>query len=202
MLSATAFACGLGLLFGCGGSPAASTTPQSTDRARAAGVQRAEAVQRAVSRWSRATTLQAAQAAAEEARNLVTGPHVPGAGDANGDGRVKGVSIGLLPGADGGPGLASELASGCVQRDVLGGSWADPQQRWNDVIRRIEEWTPQNNPFPELPSHAQRVVGWASLTLKATRLNEAHEYSRHAADHARVVIAAITDPSASPCPGG
>lgn len=52
-------------------------------------VQRAQAIEMAVARWGRATTLAGARAGAEEARNLITGPTVPGAGDADGNGRQR-----------------------------------------------------------------------------------------------------------------
>lgn len=189
-------------LTGCGdgGSGAATTTP-GDDTQRAA-LDRAAAVEDAVRTWSDAATLAEAQAAAERARNLITGPHVSGAGDGDGDGDVEPVAVGLLPGDDGSPGLASTLTGACVQRDVLGGSWDDPPARWDEVLRRIETWAPGANRFPELPSHAQRVVGWASLTLAADDVAEAHEYAGHALGHARITTEALQEPDEQPCPGG
>lgn len=188
------------LAAGCGDDGDAG--PTRAQPAHAAALERARAVEAAVADWAASGTLDEARAAAEHARNLITGPRVRGAGDADGNGRVREVRIGLLPGEDGTPGLATALARGCPLQDVLGGSWADPTARWDELFVRIEEWTPSNNRFPELPSHAQRVVGWASLTLAATSLAEAREHSGHAAAHARLVTDAIREPDASPCPGG
>lgn len=191
-----------GLVAGCGSSSQPAPAVAASSPARNAALVRATAIQREVRRWTSAQTLAAAKAHAERARNLITGPTVPGAGDADRDGSVKPVAIGLLPGADGSRGLTSALATGCVQRDVLGGSWSRPAARWADVTRRIAEWGPANNTFPGLPSHAQRVVGWASLALRAPRLSDALEYSGHASGHAAITLAAIRSPGAKPCPGG
>ena len=199
-----------GLLAGCGSDsdstsvaapePASVAAPSSSAPARGA-LLRAEAIQGTVSRWASATTLADAKAAAEETRNLITGPTVAGAGDADRDGKTTPVRIGLLPGDDGSRGLTSSLATGCVERDVLGGSWSRPAARWAEVARRIRDWAPDNNTFPGLPSHAQRVVGWATLALESRRLSDALEYSGHATGHARIVTAAIEPPGARPCPG-
>lgn len=186
---------------GCGEDGGASAAEGSSP-ARGAALARAKAIERAVERWADAGTLADAKAAAEQARNLVTGPRVPGAGDADRNGRVKRVRVGLLPGADGSRGLASPLASGCVERDVLGGSWAHPKARWAELEGGIRSWRADNNTFPGFPSHAQRVVGWATLTLNTRRLSEAMEYSGHAMLHADIVTAAIEDPAAGSCPGG
>lgn len=156
-------------------------------------LERVEAVQAAVDGWRRAATLAEARGYAEQARNLVTGPTVAGYGDGDGDGRVRGaVEAGLLPGSGGQPGLVPEPASACVLRDVLGGSWADPPGRWAEVADRIERWTPTGNTFPALPSHPQRVVGWASLALAAGDVEEAREYAGHADLHVDVSRAALT----------
>lgn len=145
-----------------------------------------------VDRWAGADTLAEAHAGAEAARNLVTGPDVQGYGDADGDGQVAGTAaIGLLPGERGELGLIATPATECVERDVLGGSWADPRARWDEVRRRIAAWAPDNNTFPGLPSHPQRVVGWASLTLASTDLDQAKEYAGHAALHVRISQAAV-----------
>lgn len=140
-----------GLVAGCGSSSQPTPAVAGSSKARSAALIRAEAIQSAVRRWASAKTLADAKAAAEVARNLVTGPTVAGAGDADHDGKAKTVRIGLLPGADGSVGLASSLATGCVQRDVLGGSWARPAKRWADVGRRIDDWMPANNTFPACP---------------------------------------------------
>jgi len=188
---------------GCGGEtagdPAAGVA--ATPAAQRTAVNRADAVVAATRRWAAATTLARAQVGAERARNLITGPRAPGAGDGDGDGEATRVATGLLPGEDGSPGLASPLATGCVERDVLGGSWADPVARWRELTQRIERWRPDDNTFVQLPSHAQRVVGWASLALRTDELMAASEYAGHAAGHARIVRDALRDPRASPCPG-
>ncbi len=179
---------------GCG----ATDTPErvSADRADAAAstpaLDRVAQLDAAVQAWAGAADLAAARSAAEAARNLVLGPAVEGYGDADGDGTVSGASdIGLLPDERGGPGLVPQPAVACVERDVLGGSWADPAARWSEVRRRIAAWRPDDNTFPALPSHPQRVVGWASLTLTTDSVEQAHEYAGHAALHVRVARAAL-----------
>ena len=179
--------------------PPAAATGSATDRADsppadAAGVDaRLEELDAALTSWAGAATLDDARAAAEAARNLVTGPDVEGYGDADGDDSVSGANRrGLLPGETGVPGLVTRPATACVERDVLGGSWADPVARWDEVRRRIADWTPTNNTFPDLPSHPQRVVGWASLTLKSTSLAAAREYAGHARIHVDVTVAALS----------
>ena len=138
--------------------------------------------------------LPAAQRAAEEARNLTVGPSGPSYADANRDGTVDGASaIGLLPGLGGEPGLATATAGPCVERDVLGGSWADPAARWSSLESAIAAWTPSNNTFPALPSHPQRIVGWASLALATAELAAALEYGGHASLHVDVARRAVTD---------
>ncbi len=189
------------LLVGCGEASKARPEAAAPAPAVDSALDRSRQVEQAVGRWAAASTLADAKADAERARNLITGPHVTGAGDGDGNGKTEPVSVGLLPGDDGSAGLSGPPASGCVQRDVLGGSWAQPERRWADVLGRIARYSPTNNEFPGLPSHAQRVVGWASLTLAATTLDEALEYSGHAVGHARIVTDALREPTASPCPG-
>ena len=155
---------------------------------------RLSAIDGAVNRWRSATDLAAARRSAEEARNLVVGPNGPSYGDADGDGTVDGASaIGLLPGLGGEPGLATAAAGPCVERDVIGGSWADPAVRWSILDAAISAWTPSNNTFPALPSHAQRIVGWATLTLATAELATALEYGGHAQLHIDVSVQAVTD---------
>lgn len=188
---------------GCADDAGPTATPTSSPTpARSGALDRSLAVQRDVVRWAEAKTLTEAKASAERARNLITGPDVREAGDADGDGELGTVAVGLLPGEGGKPGLASPVVGECVRRDVLGGSWSDPVARWEEVYRRIEQWAPDNNTFPALLSHAQRVVGWASLTIQADRLAQAREFSGHAALHADVVVDALRTPQADPCPGG
>ncbi|MGQ0831870.1 MAG: hypothetical protein ACT4OV_09350 [Microthrixaceae bacterium] len=179
----------------CGGASTTATSPaspiSSTDRTAAE--ERVDAISAAVSRWEAATDLPAARAAAEEARNLVTGPGVLGAGDLDHNGTIDGsATTGLLPGDDGGAGLATPLGTcALVERDVLGGPWLDPAGRWATVAAAITGWTSSNNTFPSLASHPQRVVGWATLTLSATALATAHEDAGHARLHVAVTQDAL-----------
>lgn len=167
--------------------PVASANPSLLDA-------RLSAIDDAVNRWQSATDLATAQRSAEEARNLIVGPHDPSSGDTDWDGTFDGASaIGLLPGLGGEPGLATAAAGPCVERDVLGGSWADPAARWSILESAIAAWTPSNNTFPALPSHPQRIVGWATLTLAATDLATALEYGGHAHLHIDVAMRAVTD---------
>jgi hypothetical protein len=151
------------------------------------------AIDAAVDRWRSAADLASARRAAEEARNLVVGPAGPGYGDTDGDGTVEGATdIGLLPGLGGQPGLATGDAGACVGRDVLGGSWADPARRWSIMQAAIDAWSQTNNTFPSLPSHPQRIVGWATLALAAPDLATALEYGGHAHLHIDVALGAVT----------
>lgn len=177
------------------GTPTAAETGHGSTGSLAAPVQqRLAALQAAVDVWERADDLTTAKAAAETARNLVTGPDVSGYGDVDEDGRTGGASeIGLLPGEQGQPGLVTSPASACVERDVLGGSWDNPAARWEEVHTRITAWSRTNNTFPALASHPQRVVGWASLTLATPSLELAREYASHAQLHVRIAREALND---------
>jgi len=171
---------------GCG-SGAAATPEADAGRTPVASnvlVERLDALDGAVSRWESAADLGTAWSAAETARNLVVGPDGPDYGDADGDGAIGGATdIGLLPGLGGEPGAASEAAGACVVRDVLGGDWSDPVERWAMLAAAIDAWRPTDNTFPSLPSHPQRVVGWATLALAADNLDTALEYAGHARLH-------------------
>lgn len=175
------------LLAGCavGATPAASdVTPLGTAGDAALLLVRLDALGEAVAGWRSAGDLASARRAAEEARNLVVGPAGPFYGDADGDGTVEGgTSVGLLPGLGGEAGLAAADLGDCVVRDVLGGDWSDAAERWAILERAIADWAPTNNTFPALPSHPQRIVGWATLTLQATDLASAAEYGGHAKLH-------------------
>ena len=143
----------------------------------------------AVETWRNATSLAVAHAAAERALNLIVGPNGPGYGDNDGGASVSGEPlVGLLPGADGAPaGLSIPLAGNdCVVRDVLGGSWADPGMRWDEMLSAIDDWRRDNNTMPTLASHPMRVVGWATFTLNSDSLDEAHEYAGHADLHVNI----------------
>lgn len=155
-------------------------------------VERTREIDELVVAWGAATSLAAAQADAEGVRNLVTGDGTLGAGDLDDDGRARRVPVGLMPSATGTPGLASRRPNACVERDVLGGDWTRSRARWDELARRIADWTPENNTFPALPSHPQRVVGWASLTLATDSLDDAHEYAGHAKLHVDVTLDALT----------
>jgi hypothetical protein len=144
-----------------------------------------------VEAWSKAATVEEATAEAEAAANLVLGPDGPGYGDSNRDGRVSGANqVGLLPGPAGGQeGLvvgALGADPGCVRDDVLGGPWDDPDARWRQLSEAITRWTPDNNTFPTLASHAMRIVGWAAVSQSAD-LDAIHEYAGHARLHVDVI---------------
>ena len=176
-------------LAACANSPAtgvpATDVPATVEVAL---TQRVDAIQDAVNLWQDAGTLADAQAAAESARNLVVGPDGPGYGDADGDGVIQGESErGLLPGLTDEPGIAqAEPVNTCVEAHVLGGSWADSAARWATAQDVYDAWTPANNTMPSLPSHPQRIVGWATLTLATDSLSEALEYAGHAQIHVDV----------------
>lgn len=173
------------LLAAC--SSSTDTTPARSD----AGVvlERVEQVQQQVNLWRDASTLADAQATAADARLLITGPDVAGLEPPAGT--RSGVTEGLLPDDSDGPGLASAVAD-CAGPDLLGGSWDDQEQRWTILRTAIDQWAPDNNTFPALPSHPQRVVGWATLTL-ASSLDLAHEYSGHAQLHVDAARDALAD---------
>ena len=192
-LARSTAALGALLVLGACGAPStpAARTTSSTPPAVSA---RLVALDAAVTAWESAGTLAQAKAGAETARNLVTGPDVMGYGDLDGDGYTGGANdAGLLPGEKGQPGLVAAPVSSCVERDVLGGGWADPGERWADLRTRVEQWSPSNNTFPALASHPQRVVGWASLTLQSTTLDAAHEFAGHAQLHVAETRKAFED---------
>lgn len=153
---------------------------------------RLKALDRAVGRWQGASRLHVAHEAAEEARNLIVGPSGPYYGDANGDGKVAGaITVGILPGLKGGSSLARPDDNACVIADVRGGSWREPAKRWSELQSAISRWTPARNTFPSLPSHVQRVVGWATLTLKSDNLAEARAHAKHARLHVDIALLAL-----------
>jgi len=173
----------------------ACTDPPGTDvlgTEAAALTQRLDAIEVAVTEWRSAETLADAKASAEAARNLVVGPTGPGYGDADGDGTIQGENEeGLLPGLND-EGLAQlSSVSECAEADVLGGSWSDPAARWETAQDAYDAWTPSNNTMPTLPSHPQRIVGWATFTLASDSLDDAHEYAGHAQLHVDVSRAAL-----------
>ena len=156
--------------------------------------ERLGAIDAAVATWRSAEALEDAIAAAEVAANLVLGPNGPGYGDRDGDGVIGGeTDIGLLPGIDGTPaGLASSLASNtCIEADVLGGSWTNPAQRWDEMLTAIDEWRPDRNTMPSLASHPMRIVGWSTFSRDSQSLDLAHEYAGHAKLHVAVSLRAL-----------
>lgn len=162
-----------------------------TDRAELEA--RVDAIDAAIAEWRGARTLAAAKAGAEKARNLVTGPAGPAYGDVDRDGTLGGeVDSGLLPGLGGEAGLASARPNPCVIADVLGGDFSEASARWATMDRAIANWRTGNNTFPSLPSHPQRIVGWATLTLQRANLAQAKNYAGHAQLHADKTRAAIT----------
>lgn len=171
-----------------------ATTTTAVDAGVAAYAERMALVDEAVAAWRVAPTVVAAQEAAEEAANLIVGPNGPGYGDRDGDGAVRGATdAGVLPGLDGTPpGLALPLAgNACIEADVLGGSWDDPDARWGEMLDAIDAWRPGNNTMPTLASHPMRVVGWATFTLDTDSLDEAHEYAGHAKLHVDISVRAL-----------
>jgi hypothetical protein len=177
----------------CAGTSADPTTGEPSsgsgsdgDTATAAVSVRLGEIEEMIAVWRSAPTIDEALVAAETAANLVVGPNGPGYGDRNGDGTVSGsTDDGLLPGLDGSPaGLATSIASNeCVLKDVLGGSWEDPPERWDEMERAIEAWRPDNNTMPSLASHPMRIVGWATFSQSSDSLEEIHTYAGHAALH-------------------
>ncbi len=169
------------VLFSAAGCAGGGATARTATDDRIAGIEQA------VSEWQGASDLDAARRAAEQARNLIVGPAGPYYGDSDGDGAVAGASAaGLLPGLAGEAGIAAPADGPCVERDILGGSWSDPAARWAELDRKIEAWRPGNNQFPTLPSHPQRIVGWATLALRASSLAEAVDYAGHARIHSDI----------------
>ncbi len=173
----------------CGSGADSGAAPAVVDAAAS----RVAQIQHHLDQWADASDLDEAQAAAEAVSNLITGPGVSLYGDANGDGSVGGEVIdGLLPGETGEASLALPLR-GCAGADLLGGSWVDPGSRWGELEGMIAAWSPVNNPFPQLASHAQRTVGWAQLTLASSELGVALEFSGHAQLHVDAIAAAVAD---------
>jgi len=177
------------LLTACS-DPPGTNDPGTTEHAL---TQRLDEIAAAVADWRDASTIEEAHAAAEAARNLVVGPDGPGYGDADADGTVGGTAErGLLPGLTDEPGIAEDgPLSACVEADVLGGAWDDRATRWATAQAVYDAWTPTNNTMPSLPSHPQRIVGWATLTLATDSLDEAHEYAGHAQLHVDVSRSAV-----------
>ncbi len=150
-------------------------------------------IENAIGRWRQAANLAQAKSAAEEARNLVVGAAGSYYGDADRDGVIRGESkSGLLPGLRGEDGVAQPGDGDCVVRDILGGSWNEPSKRWSVLDAAIKSWTPSRNTFPALPSHPQRIVGWATLALSTNSLDTAKEYGGHAQLHIDVSTKAFT----------
>lgn len=189
-----AFSVVLVVLMGACSSTSDPVASSSSPESATALSSRVEELGAAVQSWAESETIEDAHVWAETALNLVVGPNGPGYGDLNDDGTISGESdAGVLPGLDGTPaGLASPLASNsCVERDVLGGDWSDPEQRWATMSAAIEAWAPGNNTMPSLPSHPMRIVGWATLTLESDSLDLAHEYASHAGLHVDVTERAL-----------
>ncbi len=161
-------------------------------------------MQEAVDAWRDASTLEQAGLAAMRARRLVVGGSLDPervaltrsaaalrTPDASvGPGSSDPGEPGLLPGLAGEPGLVLPDTR-CVRQDVLGGSFDDAPARWATVQRAIERWSDDDNTFPALSSHPQRVVGWASLTMATADLDAAHSYAGHAQLHVDVTREAL-----------
>jgi hypothetical protein len=183
---------------GCASDPVSTTAAPTTESAPTPNevglgdvADRLDEISAAVAAWSAATDIAAAHHAAEEARNLIVGEAGPYFGDADGDGVVAGASPnGLLPGLDGTSGIAP-LSLACLERDVLGGEWDDPIQRWQILDDAIAAWASTNNTFPSLPSHPMRVIGWATLTLASDNLETARQFAGHARLHVDISLRAL-----------
>lgn len=153
---------------------------------------RVQQIQTAIDQWQEARDIGLAKQAAETARNLVVGRAGPHYGDGDGDGKVSGATaLGLLPGLAGEEGIARAGMNKCIDRDVRGGDWSDPIARWALLDQAISSWSKTNNPFPTLPSHAQRIVGWATLTLRTDSLEEAKVLGGHAKIHGNRITGAL-----------
>jgi hypothetical protein len=185
-------ACGSGSENGPDPDGAETSTAAAADAGEAS--ERLEQIAAEVDAWAAAPTLDEAKAHAEDAANLVVGPGGLGYGDRDGDGEIAGdVPAGLLPGPEGVPAgivLSTIGPAECVDPDVLGGDWDDPVARWALLAEAIDQWAPDNNTFPSLPSHPMRIVGWAALTQSGT-FDEAIEYSGHADLHVDVTRDAL-----------
>jgi len=169
------------LVSACGSDdePAATGSPGSD-------VELLELIAAEVDAWGTSSTLDEARDHAEAAANMVVGPGGLGYGDRDGNGSIAGeVAEGLLPGPTGDPVglvLATTGEAECVTKDVLGGDWGDPVARWTLLADAIDQFGPGNNPFPTLPAHPMRIVGWATLT-QAGSFEQAIEYAGHADLH-------------------
>ncbi len=192
------------LIGACGTNEPSAKAESMTDVGQSASVEpandsaaelepRLALIENAIGRWRRAANLTEARSAAEEARNLVVGEAGPYYGDADRDGVIQGESrSGLLPGLRGEDAVAQSEDGDCVVRDVLGGSWSEPSKRWAVLDAAIKSWTPSRNTFPMLPSHPQRIVGWATLALSTNSLDRAKAYGGHAQLHIDVSSKAFT----------
>ena len=176
------------------GSDSSSTEEDQQEQSEIAFREQVTTIDDAVAAWRNSLSIEDAHAAAEAAANLVVGPNGPDYGDRNGDGTIDGENeAGVLSGLDGTPvGNAETLEPNeCIERDVLGGSWTDPEAEWDKMIVAIDEWTPDNNTMPTLDSHPMRIVGWATFTLDTDTLGDAHEYADHAKLHVDVTLDAL-----------
>jgi len=157
-------------------------------------VERLALIDEAVVAWGNADSIEDAHLHAETAANLIVGSNGPDYGDRDGDGGISGSAVeGLLPGFDGTPvGIANMSASNaCIERDVLGGSWENPEARWESMVAAIDAWEPGNNTMPTLASHLMRVVGWATFTIDTGSLDEAHIFAGHADIHSSLSVRAV-----------
>ena len=165
-------------------------TVSTSAAALAAVKQRLTEIDDALVAWSSAHDLTAVRRSAETVRSLVAGDAFPGPGPDDADARGA-HGVGLLPGPGGEPGLVTAVAGTCLEAQVLGGPWGDPEARWDELRAAVADWAPDNNTFPALASHPQRVVGWASLALVAPELADAVGYADHARLHLGVTRAAV-----------
>ncbi len=188
---ATALAIASVLMVSACGSTSIESTTTSTVRSTRPGAayERLDQIAAQVDAWAGSSDLGEARSHAEAAANLVVGSGGLGYGDRDGDGVVTGkAEEGLLPGLAGTPaGIILTTIGGveCVSEDVLGGEFHDAAERWRLLDEAINEWAPNNNTFPTLPSHPMRIVGWATLTQMGT-FDQAIEFAGHAELHVNV----------------
>lgn len=182
------------VLVACSGATDTTVTSPAVPATPDAGlIARLDAIGAAVTTWRTVTSVGEALIAAETAANLVVGPNGPGFGDRNGDGEVTGLGReGVLPGFGGTPnGLALYSgANDCIVKDIQGGSWDDPEARWDEMVTAIEQWRPNNNTMPSLASHPMRVVGWATFAQASDSLDTIREYAGHAILHVNISLRA------------
>lgn len=153
--------------------------------------QRLDELQSQVNVWADGDDFATVRASSGRVLALVTGIGSPRVGGAGAGGTETGaLSQGLLPGEDGTASIAEALEN-CAGPDLFGGSWENPAERWATFDEVFARWSPTDNTFPTLPSHAQRIVGWAMLAAESDDLDDALTYASHAQIHVDAVRDAV-----------